>query len=130
MRKTLASKASFVEELFRGWDHDQDGAISKAEFRKAMPVIGIRAERSMVDKLFDHFDEQGTGELTLPALRAKLRPPKLSKVTEQKLKEQKIRRTSKEILLAAAGDAAPAAAGDAAPAAASLGAGPPEACRS
>ena len=68
MRKTLASKASFVEELFRGWDHDQDGAISKAEFRKAMPVIGIRAERSMVDKLFDHFDEQGTG--ATPALSA------------------------------------------------------------
>ena len=54
----------------------------------------------------------------------------LVQVTEQKLKEQKIRRTSKEILLAAAGDAAPAAAGDAAPAAASLGAGPPEACKS
>ena len=48
-------------DLFREWDEDGDGEVSKKEFRKAMPLLGIVAPREVVDMLFDTFDPDLSG---------------------------------------------------------------------
>ena len=59
------------------------GTISRAEFRKAMPAIGLKGSREQFDKLFDFFDEDGSDSLDTDELRKKLRPSKLAKVTQR-----------------------------------------------
>ena len=48
-----------IEQLFRQWDKEG----GEREWRKAMPAIGIRADRSMLDKLFDLFDQAAKVEV-------------------------------------------------------------------
>ena len=38
-----------VIDLFREWDEDGDGTVSKKEFRKAMPLLGFDAPRAQAD---------------------------------------------------------------------------------
>ena len=42
-----------VIDLFREWDDDGSGTVSKAEFRKAMPMLGLSVPSSEMDSLFD-----------------------------------------------------------------------------
>ena len=50
-------------DLFREWDADKNGQVSKAEFRKAMPLLGFDAPRREVDALFDSWDPDGSGTI-------------------------------------------------------------------
>ena len=50
-------------DLFKKWDRDGDGSISKAEFRRAMPMLGLTGHTPQeVDALFATFDPDGSGE--------------------------------------------------------------------
>ena len=49
--------------LFREWDEDGDGRVSRQEFRRAMPMLGIKASRDEVDDLFDAMDQDGSGSI-------------------------------------------------------------------
>ena len=42
-----------VLALFKEWDEDGDGTVSKREFRRAMPLLGLKAPREHLDALFD-----------------------------------------------------------------------------
>ena len=63
-------------DLFKEWDEDSDGTVSKAEFRKAMPILGLAVPRREVDELFDSWDLDGSGALDLKvcACPARLAP--------------------------------------------------------
>ena len=63
IRNALAGSWSRVRELFREWDEDESGSISKREFRRALVLLGLRAPRNEVDALFDTFDKDGSGEV-------------------------------------------------------------------
>ena len=39
LRDSLARSTVRVIDLFREWDEDGDGSVSKKEFRKAMPML-------------------------------------------------------------------------------------------
>ena len=41
LRNMLSKNAVRVIDLFREWDEDGDGTVSKKEFRKAMPLLGL-----------------------------------------------------------------------------------------
>ena len=41
-----------VIDLFREWDEDGDGTVSKKEFRKAMPLLGLEVPKKEIDALF------------------------------------------------------------------------------
>mgnify|MGYP002053324226 CR=1 FL=1 len=60
-----------------GADIDGDGQINRKEWKKAMPAIGINHNDYMLNKLFDLFDEDGSGEIDYLELRAALRKPTL-----------------------------------------------------
>ena len=43
--RALRKQGAHVVEMFRMWDEDGDGEVSRDEFRKAMPVLGVHASR-------------------------------------------------------------------------------------
>ena len=51
LRDTLSKQAVRVIDLFREWDEDGDGTVSKLEFRKAMPMIGLDVPLDEIDKV-------------------------------------------------------------------------------
>ena len=59
--------------MFREWDEDASGSVSKKEFRKAMPLLGLDVPRSEMDALFDSWDADGSGSLELKELNKRLR---------------------------------------------------------
>ena len=48
-------------DLFREWDEDGDGEITKKEFRAAMTRMGLDLPKKDVDGLFDSWDPSGGG---------------------------------------------------------------------
>lgn len=69
----LRHNAGKVMDLFREWDQDGDGEVSKKEFRKAMPAIGLEVPVKEVDALFDSWDKDGGGSLNYKELSKILR---------------------------------------------------------
>ena len=78
LRKLLTANSMRVLDLFRDWDDDGNGMISKREFRRAMRALGLggdAATRRDINELFNHFDTGGKGSLEYRDLFKKLRPP-------------------------------------------------------
>ena len=73
LREALVLQAVRVIDLFLEWDADRNGQVSKTEFRKAMPLLGLEAPLEEIDKLFDSWDPDGSGFLELKELNTLLR---------------------------------------------------------
>ena len=58
----LRANAVRVIDLFREWDADGDGGVSKDEFATWMGRLGFSASRGHVDELFDTWDANASGE--------------------------------------------------------------------
>ena len=41
LARALRKKLTRVIDLFREWDEDGNGSVTKKEFRKAMPMLGL-----------------------------------------------------------------------------------------
>ena len=63
LRDILSKNAVRVIDLFREWDEDGDGTVSKKEFRKAMPLLGLDVPKKEIDALFDEWDPDGSRRL-------------------------------------------------------------------
>ena len=73
LREALNQNAVRIIDLFRDWDDDQSGDVSKQEFRKAMAQLGFEKHVSEIDALFDSFDPDGSGLLSYRELNKLLR---------------------------------------------------------
>ena len=73
LRDALAKLGTRVIDLFKQWDADSDGVVSRDEFHKAMPLLGLRATYSEIDKLFNLFDPDRSGTIDYRELNAQLR---------------------------------------------------------
>tara|TARA_B110001452_G_scaffold265054_1_gene269095 strand:- start:1206 stop:2252 length:1047 start_codon:yes stop_codon:yes gene_type:complete len=73
LREALVLQAVRVIDLFLEWDADRNGLVSKAEFRKAMPLLGLEVPLEEIDALFDSWDPDGSGHLELKELNTLLR---------------------------------------------------------
>ena len=62
-----------VMDLFREWDVDGDGEVSKKEFHRAMPALGLDVPKKEVEALFDSWDKDGGGSLGYKELTKILR---------------------------------------------------------
>jgi len=69
----LKKNAARVIDLFRQWDTDGDGEVSRAEFHKAMPALGVDLDKKDIDALFDAWDAGGGGSLDFKELSAVLK---------------------------------------------------------
>ena len=65
----LRKGSARVLDLFRQWDTDGDGEVSKQEFLKAMPKLGFDVDKKDIEKLFDEWDTDGGGSLSFPELK-------------------------------------------------------------
>lgn len=65
-----------VVDLFRSWDADGDGQVSRAEFHKAMPALGLEVPKQVIDELFSEWDKDGGGEIGYSELCKILRAPR------------------------------------------------------
>jgi len=74
LKIALSKNAGRVIDLFREWDADGDGQVSKKEFRKAMPLLGFDASKEVIDTLFDEYDDDGAGSIGYKELRKMLAP--------------------------------------------------------
>ena len=84
LRTALAAKLGRVIDIFREWDDDGDGVISRQEFRKALPVLGIGADRSDANALFDLLDDDKSGFIDYKELNSKLRSGASLQTDEEK----------------------------------------------
>lgn len=81
----LKSDSGRVLDLFRSWDADGDGEVSKKEFHKAIPALGFDVPKSDVEELFNTWDKDGGGSLAYKELKKILAgapspgPPKVAK---------------------------------------------------
>ena len=73
LRDALVKQGVKVITLFREWDEDGDGTVSKKEFRKAMPLLGLDVPRADIDALFDSWDPDGSGKLAMKEVEKQLR---------------------------------------------------------
>ena len=65
----LVQSAARVLDLFCEWDTDRNGKITKQEFRRAMPLLGLEPKDiETSDRLFDSFDSDGGGHIELGEL--------------------------------------------------------------
>ena len=69
----LSRKAVRVIDLFHEWDDDRSGNISRAEFCKALPTLGLEAPMSVIEELFDSWDPDRSGTLEIKELQSQLR---------------------------------------------------------
>ena len=51
------------------WDENGDGEVSRAEFQKAMPALGLEVPKKDINDLFDSWDKDGGGALGLRELQ-------------------------------------------------------------
>jgi len=73
LRDALKAQATRVIDLFRDWDDDESGSISKKEFRKALPMLGVEATKKDMDALFDMWDPDRSGSIELAEMTKHLR---------------------------------------------------------
>ena len=75
LQRALASPGVLarVIDIFRAWDEDGSGTVSRFEFARALPVLGLRVERAQAESLFDSIDEDGSGSVEYAELHRKLR---------------------------------------------------------
>ena len=64
----LMANSAKVLDLFRSWDDDGDGTVTRAEFHKAMKELGLEVPAEAIDDIFSSWDKDGGGELTLREL--------------------------------------------------------------
>ena len=73
LRAQLNQRWMRVIDLFREWDEDGSGSISRKEFRAAMAHLGLEAPRAEVDALLDAWDPDRSGSIEIAELYRQLR---------------------------------------------------------
>ena len=70
----LRDNGGRVLDLFREWDTDGDGEVTRKEFHVAMPKLGLEVSKQAIDDLFTEWDSDGGGVLKLKELQKILKP--------------------------------------------------------
>ena len=73
LRSVVESNHTKVTDLFRAWDEDHNGKVSKMEFRKAIVALGFEATKEQTFALFDELDVDSNGSIEYKELHAALK---------------------------------------------------------
>jgi len=73
LRDALTKNSMRVIDLFREWDDDNSGTVSKKEFIRAMRQMGYEASKEEIGKLFASWDPDGSGMIEIKELNKQLR---------------------------------------------------------
>ena len=69
----LTANAGKVLDLFRSWDDNGDGIVTRREFHGAMKKLGLEVSKAVIDDIFTGWDKDGGGQITLVELQKVLR---------------------------------------------------------
>ena len=69
LRDALVANSARVIDLFREWDEDGNGMVSKDEFLRALPLLGLQVKAKDAETLFRSFDPDGSGSIELKELQ-------------------------------------------------------------
>lgn len=89
--KKIAGK---VLDLFRSWDSNGDGVITRVEFHKAMTLLGLNVAKEEIDFLFSAWSPDGDDELSLPELTRILRAPLVTESIRNALAKREVESVS------------------------------------
>ncbi|KAL1525331.1 hypothetical protein AB1Y20_020191 [Prymnesium parvum] len=95
LRALLRDNAMRVSDLFRQWDADGSGAISRKEFRQAVKLLEFDGPASEINAVFDSFDVDGNGEIDFKELNKHLRSGAdidLVQVQQRRLQQESMKR--------------------------------------
>mmetsp|Transcript_61387 Transcript_61387/g.162498 ORF Transcript_61387/g.162498 Transcript_61387/m.162498 type:complete len:831 (-) Transcript_61387:221-2713(-) len=73
LRKAILGKGTAMITLFRSWDVDLDGKVSKSEFRDAVVMLKCTMDTDMIDSLFNKLDPDRSGKIEYAELDKILR---------------------------------------------------------
>ena len=74
LAEALAANLDRVIDVFRAWDTDGSGMISKREFRQGLAMLVLKeVPREQVDALFDQIDSDHSGTIEYGEINQKLR---------------------------------------------------------
>ena len=62
-----------MSQLFRAWDANGDGQVSRLEFTRGLDALGLPASKMEVQAFFSRFDPDGSGQLSLREIEAAIR---------------------------------------------------------
>jgi hypothetical protein len=94
LRDALSKSAVKVVDLFKDWDKDGNGKVSKEEFRKAMGLLGFSVPAEDIDALFDSWDPDGSGVLSMGELDKQLSEHKAQLEAQRKARALKRTQTA------------------------------------
>ena len=73
MSDALAKNLTRVIDLFREWDDDNTGTVSREEFHRAMRELGCELPLADVDALLNTWDPDKSGSISIEELNRVLR---------------------------------------------------------
>ena len=68
LKEALLKNAVRIVDLFKDWDDDQSGTVTRDEFHKAMAELQFNVPKEEIDKLFSEWDPDNSGSLELKEL--------------------------------------------------------------
>ena len=72
LKVAVSTRLEKVINLFREWDKDGDGNITKVEFSRALTLLSFEGSKETVEALFDMIDLNGNGVIEFKELRKAL----------------------------------------------------------
>jgi len=85
LREALSKHAIRVLDLFRNWDENGDGEVSRKEFRRAMPALGMDLPVDVIDDLFDQYDPDKSGSIEFKEMQKMLSGRSSAKPASKKI---------------------------------------------
>ncbi|EOD24259.1 voltage dependent ion channel [Emiliania huxleyi CCMP1516] len=79
LHQMLAQEYGQLQALFRSWDDDGSGTVSRREWCKAIQSLGYRGPRSVLHQIFDSMDRDKSGELDFAEIDKILNPKQARK---------------------------------------------------
>ena len=73
LARSIKKNAVRAVDLFKEWDEDRNGVLSKKEFRKALNGTGIAASADELNALFDKWDKDNSGSIDFNELNKALK---------------------------------------------------------
>ena len=68
LKEALLKNAVRIVDLFKDWDDDQSGTVTRDEFHKAMAELQFNVPKEAIDELFTQWDPDNSGSLELKEL--------------------------------------------------------------
>ena len=98
LKMALKKNAGKVIDLFRSWDENGDGVITRPEFHRAMDLLGLRVPKQDIDDLFTSWQTDGDEELSMREITILLRAPSLAEAIRVALAKRGLIRITEHFL--------------------------------